>query len=225
MIEEMIHRCFRAFFPKTAVFMPNVRILAQKHGQLHSIYKGESIRRDGRPLPWYTYPAIEYLETLDFSNCDVFEFGAGNSSRYWAERARTVTSVEDDPAWFRRVEAQAAANQRALLRPDAKAYVDAIAESGTSYDVIAIDGKYRVDCTRASIARLAPGGMIVLDNSDRQDERQCSSMLRDAKFFQVDFCGFGPLNGYCWSTSVFFRPDFSLPRIPGSPRPVGGLPG
>lgn len=224
MIEEMVHRCFRTLFPKTAVFMPNVKILAKGYGQLQSIYRGESVRRDGRPLPWYTYPAIEYLDTLDVSNCDVFEFGAGNSSRYWAERAQTVTSVEDDPGWFERVSAQAAGNQRTLLRPEARAYADAIGEGGTRYGVIAIDGKHRVECTKASIGHLATGGMIVLDNSDRQDERQCSSILRDAKFIQIDFCGFGPLNGYCWSTSVFFRPDFSLPRNPGAPQPVGGLP-
>lgn len=30
----------------------------------------------GNWLPWYTYPAIEYLKQLDFSQKTVFEYGA-----------------------------------------------------------------------------------------------------------------------------------------------------
>ena len=58
------------------------------------------IDRDGNPIPWYTYPAIEYLSQFDVTDKDVFEFGCGNSSLFWADRARLVTSIEDNPDWF-----------------------------------------------------------------------------------------------------------------------------
>ena len=36
--------------------------------------------RNGNPIPWYTYPAIEYLSQFDYSRKTIFEFGCGNSS-------------------------------------------------------------------------------------------------------------------------------------------------
>jgi precorrin-6B methylase 2 len=223
LIAKAFHFCFRTLFPKSATLLRNVKILASEQGQWNSIDKAQSVDGNGRPLPWYTYPAIEFLESLDFSRCDVFEFGAGNSSLYWAARARTVTSVEDDPRWHGRVVARAARNQTTWLRPDEAAYVAAVAQSESGYDVIVIDGNHRIGCTRAAIDCLRPGGMIVLDNSDREIERSCSLILRDAQFIQIDFSGFGPMNGYCWSTSIFFKRDFSLNANFRDPRPVGGL--
>ena len=44
--------------------------------------------RDGNPLPWYTYPAIEYLRQFDYKDKKVFEFGCGFSSLFWALRAQ-----------------------------------------------------------------------------------------------------------------------------------------
>ena len=32
--------------------------------------------RDGNPIPWYTYPAIEYLSQFDYSDKKIFERGA-----------------------------------------------------------------------------------------------------------------------------------------------------
>lgn len=56
----------------------NFRILSIKYGQLNSILKGSSIDKKGNKLPWYTYPCIEYLLGVDFSNKKVFEYGSGN---------------------------------------------------------------------------------------------------------------------------------------------------
>ncbi len=225
MIWNLFNLCIRTVFPKTAIFLRNVNILASELGQWRSIDRNSAVDRHGQPLPWYTYPAIEYLETLALSDCTVFEYGSGNSSRYWAGRARTVTSVEDSPQWHAQVLADALPNQTLLLRADRDGYVGAVAQDGILYDVIVIDGNHRVECTQAAMARLQPGGMIVLDNSDRATEGRCSALLREADFIGVDFCGFGPINGYRWSTSIFFRRTFALRCNDQGPRPIGGLAG
>ncbi len=221
MIGKLLNFCLRTVFPKTAVLLRNINILANEQGQWRSIAQRSAVDRHGLALPWYTYPAIEYLETFDLLDCRVFEFGSGNSSIYWAKRARSVTTVEDDPRWHEQVQARALLNQNLLLRRDRDGYVAAIAHDGIPYDVIVIDGNHRLECTKAAIPQLNPGGMIVLDNSDRDTERACSAMLREAGFIQVDFCGFGPINGYSWSTSIFFRSTFSVPRNDKGTRPVG----
>src|SRR5258708_39043915 len=48
---------------------------------------------DGTPLPWYTYPAIDFLAQRDFSNCNVLEFGGGQATLLWSARARSVLTT------------------------------------------------------------------------------------------------------------------------------------
>jgi hypothetical protein len=223
LIWDLFNLGVRTLFPKTALLLRNINILATEQGQWRSMTRNSSVDRHGNPLPWYTYSAIEYLETLDVSECRVFEYGAGNSSLYWAARARTVTSVEDDMQWYERLRAGARPNQTLLLAPERGAYVAAVGNEGVAYDVIVIDGSHRAECARVAIEHLAPGGLVVVDNSDWEAQRPCGESLRGAGFIQVDFCGFGPINDYRWATSVFFRPGFALRRNDKGPRPVGGL--
>ena len=65
-----------------------------------SIDEKVCIDKDGNPIPWYTYPAIEYLSQFDYSQKEIFEFGCGYSSMFWANRAKKVTSIEDNINWF-----------------------------------------------------------------------------------------------------------------------------
>lgn len=53
----------------------------------------------GKPIPWYTYPAVDFLEKLVRPEWSVFEYGAGNSTLWWRERCKRVTSVEHDREW------------------------------------------------------------------------------------------------------------------------------
>lgn len=56
------------------------------------------VRADGRPLPWFTYGAIEFLSRVVDGGMRVFEYGAGYSTLWW-ERAALVHSVDHDPEW------------------------------------------------------------------------------------------------------------------------------
>ncbi len=218
----LLMRMINRLMPGAAVMMSNLRLLALAHGQWRSVRERMAVDAEGRAVPWYTYPAIEYLSSFDFGGCDVFEFGSGNSSLFWAGRARSVVSVEDDKAWFERVDGNRRPNQSLLHRADAQGYVNALAEQGKLFDVIVIDGNWRTQCAQAALLYLQPGGMIVLDNSDRREEKECSRLLRAQGFIQIDFSGFGPINGYCWTTSVFLTTS----RLQGNfrgPSPIGGL--
>jgi hypothetical protein len=153
--------------------------------------------------PWYTYPAIEYLSQYDFSNCTVFEYGSGSSSRFWAQRALTVTSVESDPVWYETVKSNLAPNQTVLLLPDKNDYVNSIHSSGGLFDVIIIDAIYRFNCAVQAVKRIHPEGVIILDNSDWYPNT--AKVLRENGFTQIDFSGWGPINSYAWCTSLFTR--------------------
>jgi hypothetical protein len=183
-------------------------ILDTKYGHWQSVKTKQSIRVDGEPIPWYTYPAIEYLDQLDFTAKTVFEWGAGNSSRYWARSAKSVISVEDDPIWYRKIQQYRSDNLDIHLIQDKQRYIDAIRQNDQKYDVIIVDGSYRHQCALIAPMFLRDGGVIVLDNSDWYPDS--AKPLRDAGLLQVDFSGFGPVGWYTWATSLFFRRDFHI---------------
>jgi len=54
-------------------------------------------------------------------------------------------------------------------------------------------------------------------------EKECGKLLREQGFIQMDFSGFGPINGYCWSTSIFMKTPTLLQRNFAGLTPIGGL--
>lgn len=183
--------------------------------------------KDGHPIPWYTYPAIEYLSQFDYSAKKIFEYGCGYSSLFWARRAEAVVSIEDNPTYFAKwQEIFKEPNLDIRWRDEGEIYENAIFENDTLYDVIVVDGKRRVECSAAAVKKLAPGGMIILDDSDRintsQEYVQSVAALKSADLIQVDFYGFCPMNNYTKTTSLFLRRDFDFKSL-YEVQPINGI--
>ncbi len=192
-----------------------------------TLKENRSSDRNGQPLPWYTYPAIEYLSQFDYSNKKIFEFGCGNSGLFWAQRASEVYSVEDKPAWFAKWRKELRhPNLKIMLRGNDQTYERAVLESGDCFDVIIIDGIRRGQCAKTALDALNPGGMIIFDDSDRannsDDYAQGLKILKDAGLLEVDFYGFCPTNVYPKTTSVFFCRDFNF-STRGTIQPANGI--
>jgi len=180
-----------------------------------SIDEKVCVDKDGNPIPWYTYPAIEYLAQFDYSKLKIFEFGCGYSSAFWAERAERVVSIEDKTDWFEKWKSDFKyKNLDIRWRDEGEGYETAIFEDGEKYDVIVIDGKRRTECAAAAVKALAGGGMIILDDSDRintsEEYVKAVKILREKDLLQVDFYGFCPMNCYTKATSVFFSRDWNF---------------
>lgn len=172
--------------------------------------------KNGNPIPWYTYPAIEYLLQFDYSEKSVFEFGCGYSSAFWASRAKKVISIEDKTDWFERWQKEFSEAKKLFIRwrDEGEGYNNAIFEDGEKYDVIVIDGKRRAECAECAVKALNDGGIIILDDSDRVNTSKeyvdAINILRGADLLQVDFYGFCPMNNYTKTTSVFFSRNFAF---------------
>lgn len=192
--------------------------LEGEQGHALSYAKQKPVNKDNAPIPWYTYPAIEYLSSVDFREKTVFEYGSGNSSAFWAQRCRQIVSVEDNKEWHKIVSAPLLPNQTILLVQEREVYIAAAGRSGTRPDVIIVDGSHRFACAQAAIQALAPGGLIILDNSDWHPKT--AQALRASGLIQVDFTGFNPINYYVTTTSVFLHRDIEItPRFERLPMP------
>lgn len=196
------------------------RILFCRQGLFRSMMTGTPVGSKDEPIPWFTYPAIEYLKRFDFSDKKVFEYGAGHSSLFWASRAMTVTTVESNEKWHAHIALKRPPNLTLYLEPEKEKYVSSIGRDVAVYDVIVIDGQWRNACAEICADYLADRGMIIFDNSDRRYEG-CAK-LRARGFFQVDFSGFSPINGYTSTTSIFIGPLIPAQSNFVSSDPVGG---
>lgn len=176
-------------------------------GWLASARSGRCVDSAGQALPWYTYPAIHFLEQRVPGDAVVLEWGTGSSTKWWARHAAKVVAVEHDPDWYREVSEDLPANAEVLLRsgtaPDS--YVGAAGGSG-AFDVVVVDGSFRLECLAAAPALLTERGVIVLDNSERVEYRPAVAALAAAGFLELPFWGHGALNWFQWQTSVFYRP-------------------
>ena len=200
------------------------RTLWCDYGHVRSARDGKCVDTLGNPIPWYTYPAIEYLKQLDFSEKAVFEFGAGQSTLFWAARARRVVSVEDDRAWYETIVRSLPSNCQLFLETDLYRYVERLSTSSCGFDVIVVDGaargKTRLRCCEAAVPHLNAGGMIVLDNADWLP--QSTALLRCSGLIEIDMTGFVPLSGHTQTTSFFLRRDFAFAPHGRQPQPGPG---
>jgi hypothetical protein len=222
-MKKITKKIINKLFPNGTAMMLNFYALAFKFGHWKSITSRTSIDGKGNSIPWYTYPAIEYLNSFDFTNCDVFEFGSGNSSLYWSLKAKSVVSIEDNKEWYNLVRKKINTNNSVIYCPEEADYVAALAKQGKKFDIVIIDGNHRLKCTEEAIRTIDSDGIIILDNSDRFIEMECGKLLRSNGYIQMDFSGFGPINGYCWTTSIFLKSQKLFIYNFSGPSPVAGL--
>jgi hypothetical protein len=178
-------------------------------GWLHSLVAGQPLNAHGQAIPWFTYPAIDFLEQRIERDWTVLEWGCGNSTLWWAARARRVISIEHNADWRQFVAALAPPNATVALVQDRAEYVNLQtvpeADRAGTYDVIVIDGEERNPCARQADRLAKPGGMIVFDNSDRLAVRDGLAFLAQRGWKRLDFFGLIPSYLYRTCTSILFR--------------------
>jgi hypothetical protein len=147
-------------------------------------------------VPWWTYRAIDevdlWLGTRP-KRARVFEYGSGASTFWLAARSDRLHSVEHHEGFAEVMSQELASvdNASLLVRPptpssypavpsakegyaglDFSSYVASIDEVDGAFDLIVIDGRARESCLERALPRLAPDGIIVLDNSRRRRYRR-----------------------------------------------------
>jgi len=194
-----------------------LKIFKEGYGHTISKERKQSLNANGLPIPWFTYPAIEYLIQLNLKDKTVLEWGAGNSSLFFSSIAKKICSIEHNKNWYNEISALKIPNQELIFR-EGNLYVTAIKEFNQKFDIVVIDGILRDDCSKIAIQYLKSDGLIILDNSDR--DPAIAEFLRGKDLIEVDMHGFGPINDYTWTTSFFltrsfnFKPNQNQPEIP-----------
>jgi hypothetical protein len=184
--------------------------LASK-GYFTSLHQRRPLDAAGKPLPWLSYPFIDFIGPRLRDNQAVLEFGSGNSTLYFASRVGTVCSVEHDRAWYEVISRSMPGNVAINLVPldvatGNQAYIAAGASFGRKFDLVLIDGRERVETMMQAVGLLNDGGVIVLDNADREKYATGVKFLHGRGFRSIHFVGMCPGGYRSACTQLFYRP-------------------
>jgi hypothetical protein len=171
-------------------------------------------------LPWFTFGAIDFLDSWIRPHHRIFEYGCGGSTLFFATRAAYVESIEHNARWRLRV--LDAVTRHGLtnvnIRHEPAGRDPPLSDSDycraldRPFDVIVVDGwalgkcsdvdrravQSRAACFHRAEEFASPGSIVVLDDSWFDD-----SLTHRAQKVAL-FSGTGPYRRGVSSTAVFF---------------------
>ena len=168
-----------------------------------------SVDSNNKPIPWFSYSFIDFMQNRLTKQLSVFEFGSGNSTRYFAQKCASITSVEHDQEWYQMGIKNKPNNADILYFPldNNGDYCRAAKQNKTTYDIIIVDGRDRVNCCKQSISALSKKGVLILDDSERDKYHEARLFLQNHGFKELSFSGISPGFFYRKATSVFYKQD------------------
>lgn len=138
-----------------------------------------------RPVPLLTPEAIQFIENFCQTNNHprILEFGSGGSTAWLSKLTKNLISIEHDKSWYQ--------NVRNYLKNEPSCYPVDIRFLPKPYnfvceqfpdqffDLIIVDGRDRVKCLTSSIRILKQGGIMMLDDAQRERYQEAHNLLKN----------------------------------------------
>ena len=178
-----------------------------QNGWFTSIKKNLPVNRENAPIPWTTYPFIDFIEKRLSSDLELFEFGSGHSTLFYSKKLKSVSVVEHNKTWYSDLREKVARNVNLILSDNdsVESFVYAIRKLNRKFDIISIDGIYRVECLYESINHLKDSGVIILDDSERDEYEKGVKLLSENSFKKIDFWGMSAGYLFTKATTIFYK--------------------
>lgn len=163
-----------------------------------SFLDGFSQDENGDAVPWMSYSAIQFLKNNLNKNHEIFEFGCGASTLFFAKKVKKVVGLETNKKWLEIIKnklPQDCQNVEINLMEDGlenSAYENFAKNSQQKFDFIIVDSLKRFECAKNSINALKQGGTIILDDSERPNYKKIFNFFSEKNFIKQDFFGIAP---------------------------------
>jgi hypothetical protein len=112
------------------------------------------------------------------------------STVWYARHAGEVCSVEDYKPWYDKIQKilinEKLQNVNYQFRDHTISYSQCFLDDSSGFDLIMVDGSYRSACIVHAVKLLKPGGILYLDNSDK-DSTSTGGDMRLAENSAVKF--------------------------------------
>jgi predicted O-methyltransferase YrrM len=163
--------------------------------------------------PWIVPSAISFLRRRMRSDWSVLELGAGRSTPWFARRAGRVISLEDNEFWAEQTRERLGelgienVELRWLPVDGFASEVEALPDA--TFDLVVVDFLEapmvsRIEVLNPAMKKVKPGGLLLLDDSDRPGYREAFELLDGWRFRKF----VGVKDGWpeACETGIFRRP-------------------
>ena len=139
----------------------------------------------------------------------VLEIGGGASTAWWLKRGNRVTTLETDPKWISEIENSCSAwkHRHKLMCIPSAATEDVVGViRDERFQIVVNDGPGdRAALSTILAAALTDSGMLIWDNSDRQEYEESMNALAQQGWSQLHFFGMSPISAYASRSTIFYR--------------------
>jgi len=177
--------------------------LRTEYGFLESSKKNIPVNDKNEIMPMYTYPCYEWLNSIDWNDSKVFEYGTGYSTIWWQNKNVDYHAVEDNKQWHDMIEDKT----NIEYKPGHHKYIESIYKYDFKFDVIVIDGVVRFDCIKPALEKIKDDGIIIFDNTDWH--KNSKEELDRSDLIPIHFHGFKPLHVDSETTSCYVNRKFN----------------
>jgi len=184
----------------------------KEDGWFRSFREKSSVDADGNPIPWFTYPATEFLKRRIHPDMSIFEYGCGSSTLWWSKRVNEIVSVEHDEDWYIQLVEKMPENVKLhhIKLEYNGDYSKKVKEYKNRFDIAVLDGRDRINCAINSLTALKEDGILIWDNSDRKEYESGYNFLYKNGFRKIEFVGLVPITNFKSETGIFYRPKNCL---------------
>lgn len=176
-------------------------------GWFNAYKQKKPVDQNNQPIPWVTYSFIDFIKGRLDKTMSLLEYGSGNSTMFYAARVKSVKTVEHNKEWFDIVSKQLPSNVEIefIELETGGAYSQYGKQFPSTFDIVIVDGRDRVNCLKNSVDSLTTRGVMILDDSERERYQDGIKFLTGLGFRRLDFTGISPGEFYPKATSVFYK--------------------
>lgn len=131
-------------------------------------------------LPWYNFSLVEFLNSYIKPEMNVFEYGCGFSTLYYAQKNCQVKAVETKTEWVQKVQSFAREYNlegRILITLSKPHEIPMeLQKLDIAFDVIVVDSLRRIECLTEA-KKAYKKGIIILDNSERENLQTANEIM------------------------------------------------
>ena len=127
-------------------------------------------------FPWYTMSFLKVLNTWDLTKWRVFEYGSGDSTKWWENKCNDVISVDNNKVWCDKTGAYYTNNKKEYITYPEKFI------NNSKFDCIIIDGNpndWRDYCTEIAVTCIKKNGILIVDNYNQESTNTGKYPLSD----------------------------------------------
>lgn len=138
----------------------------------------QKLAPNGLVYPWWVHPMLEHLETLDWQDKTMLEFGAGLGTAWLRDKCKWVDSIDANPEWADRANQYCDGNRKfngeifckQLNEGDQQTkqmFFDLIPKD-KKYGIVSVDSIHRNECLQWALDHFkGRGGLLIADNFDQ----------------------------------------------------------